>query len=230
MKKISLYIFSGLGTDERIFRNIHFPEFVDVHFVTWKKPERKESLEKYIDLLLEEFDLTNPIVLLGLSFGGVVVQEVSKKINPLATIIISSLSTSQEMPWYFRMYGNLKLNKITPFGFLKSLSFFSNRIFGAKSSDSKKLIREIMHDADLTLVKWQIEKILSWRSEKPPLNFFHLHGDSDKLLPLKNKNVNAIIRGGTHLMIYNNAAEIEKIIERQLEKDYREFNALKQLP
>ncbi len=217
MKKISLYIFSGLGTDERIFKNIHFPEFVEVHFIAWKKPLTKETLEEYIERLLKEFDLSKPIVLVGLSFGGVVAQEISKKINPLQTIIISSISSSQEIAWHFRVYGNLRLYQITPFRLLKFANFFINWFFGAKRSEEKKLMADIIRDADISLLKWSVKQILLWRSDKFPKNIFHIHGDHDRLLPLKNKNVDAIIKGGGHLMIYNRAEEIGNILKKQLE-------------
>jgi pimeloyl-ACP methyl ester carboxylesterase len=223
VKRFSLYIFSGLGTDERVFRNIHFPDFVDVHFVPWKKPLPKETLEEYIDRTLKEFDLTKPIVLIGLSFGGVVAQEISRKINPLGTIIISSISVSSELRGLFRLYGNLRLNRITPFRLLQRFHFGANWIFGAYNKEDKKLIDEVIRIGNIPLVKWSVEQILSWRREKQIANLFHLHGDNDKMLPLKNKNVNAIIKGGGHLMIYNRAEEVEIILRKQLERILEEL-------
>lgn len=213
MGKTALYIISGLATDERVFKNIHFPEFVEVHFIAWKKPLRKETLEEYIDRLLKEIDHTKPIVLIGLSFGGLVAQEMAKKINPFETVIISSIISAKEIPWYFRLIGRLKLNRIFPFGFFKFPNFFVNWIFGAKSREDKKLLAEILRDADTSLIRWSVEQLLSWRSENKSENIFHIHGTKDKLLPLKNKNADAIITGGGHLMVFNKADEVEIILE-----------------
>jgi pimeloyl-ACP methyl ester carboxylesterase len=211
MQKTAVYIISGLATDERIFRNIHFPEFVEVHFIAWKKPLRRETLNEYTDRLLKEFDLSKPIVLLGLSFGGVIVQEIAKKINPLSIILVSSISLSGQIPWYFKLYGNLKLNRITPFGLLSFSNFFVNWIFGAKSKEDKKLLAGILKDADISLVKWSVEQLLNWKKETRSENIFHIHGDNDKLLPLP-KNADVIISGGGHLMIFNKAEEVEIIL------------------
>jgi pimeloyl-ACP methyl ester carboxylesterase len=226
LKKISAYIFSGLGTDERIFRNIHFQEFAETYFVAWKKPFPKETLERYVDRLLKEFDLTKPIILIGLSFGGVVAQEAAKKINPLQTIIISSISSHKELPWYFRLCRSLKLYRITPFRLLKFANKSVNWFFGAKRKEDKKLMAGIIQDADVSLLKWSVEQLLLWRNEISLMNLFHIHGDSDKLLPLKNKKVDVVIKGGTHLMIYNRAEEIEKILKEQLSLQNGEFNNL----
>lgn len=218
MEKLSLYIFSGLATDERIFRNIHFPENAEVHHIAWKIPLPKETLEEYIDRLLKEIDLSKPIILLGLSFGGMIAQEMAKKINPQRTIIISSIISAKELPWYFRYVGNIKANRIVPFGALKFSNFGLNWIFGAKTSEDKKLLAEIIKDANVLLLKWSVEQILNWKSKSPVPNLFRIHGDDDKLLPLKNNKADVIIKGGGHLMIYNKAEEIENILEEQLSK------------
>lgn len=216
MEKIALYIISGLATDERVFKNIHFPEFVEVHFIAWKKPLRKETLDAYVDRLIKEIDQSKPFVLLGLSFGGVIAQEMAKKIDPLETVIISSITSAKEIPWYFRLVGKLKLNRIFPFGFFKFPNFFINWIFGAKTRDDKKLLAGILRDADTSLIRWSVEQLLSWRSENKPESIFRIHGTNDKLLPLKNKNADAIINGGGHLMVYNKAEDVELIIESVL--------------
>ncbi len=218
MKKFSLYVISGLCADERMFQRIHFPEYADVHFVKWEKPLTNESLENYITRLLQKFDLTKPVVLLGLSFGGVVVQEVARKINPKGTIIISSISSPREMPWYFRMAQRVGLYRIAPFGLLRSMSAFARRIFGATQDDTKKLLAQYSKECDVDLLKWSVKQILLWRGEKCPGNFFHIHGSSDRLLPLKNKNVDAVIEGGGHFMVYEQGEKIEIILGEQLER------------
>lgn len=216
MARVNLYVFSGLGTDERIFRNIHFAEFCEVHHIAWKKPLRKETLDHYVDRLLEEVDSAKPFVFTGLSFGGLIAQEAAKKLPPLQTIIISSISSPKEISWYFRFAGKLKLNRLAPFRLLKFANRSVNRIFGAKRGEDKKLMAEIIRDADVDLLRWSVEKLLSWKNENPVKNLFHIHGDKDRLLPLKNKKVNVIVKGGTHLMIYNQAEEVEKAIANQL--------------
>jgi pimeloyl-ACP methyl ester carboxylesterase len=199
-----------------MFQRIHFPDDVDVHFLRWEKPLKNESLDHYTDRLLEKFDLSKPIVLFGLSFGGVVMQEIAKKINPECTIIISSLSGSREMPWYFKLIGALRLHRILPLRLVKSMRSFARKLFGATTNETKKLLEQYSKQADIDLLKWSINQILSWRSEKPPAKFFHIHGSNDHLLPLKNKNVNAIIKGGGHFMVYEQAKEVEVILNEQL--------------
>lgn len=200
-----------------MFQRIQFPDYVEVHFVKWEKPLKNESLNHYIDRLLKHFDLTKPIVLIGLSFGGVVIQEIAKKINPLHTIIISSISCSKEFPWYFRLAGNLCLHRITPFRFLKWANVIGQRIFGTKSTASRTLLEQYSKESDMDLLKWSVAQIIDWRSEKSYARFFHIHGSNDRLLPLKNKNGVAIVEGGGHFMVFEQAKEVEVILKEQFE-------------
>ncbi len=42
----TVYVFSGLGADERVFHNINFGEHNVIH-VKWIKANEKESIEAY---------------------------------------------------------------------------------------------------------------------------------------------------------------------------------------
>jgi pimeloyl-ACP methyl ester carboxylesterase len=209
LSNFSLYIFSGLCADERIFQRIHFPDYVDVHFVKWIKPQKNETMDHYLDRLLIDFDLSKPIVLMGLSFGGVVAQEMSKKIKVERVIIISSLSRPSEMPWYFRFAARIRLHRIAPFGLIRSMSTFARRVFGATTDETKILLAQYSKECDVDLLKWSIQQILSWKGENIRERPYHIHGTNDRLLPLKNKAVNFAIKGGGHFMVYENAELIE---------------------
>lgn len=213
MQKLALYIVSGLATDERVFQHIHFPASTEVHHIAWKIPLRNETLDAYVDRMIKEIDQSKPFVLLGLSFGGVMVQEMAKKINPLETIIISSIRSAKELPSYFRVIGKLKLNRIFPFGFFKFPNFIVNWFFGAKSRDDKNLMAGILRDADTSLIKWSVEQLLAWKNEKPDETIFRIHGSRDRLLPLGKNKTDALVSGGGHLMVYNKAEDIEIILD-----------------
>ncbi|MEO5644365.1 MAG: alpha/beta hydrolase [Bacteroidia bacterium] len=216
MQKIHTYIFSGLGVDERVFQRIHFPENVEVHFVKWKTPVRSnESLDEYI-LRLVTIEINQPVILIGLSFGGIVAQQLAKKINPALTIIISSVSSPKELPWYFKLSGRLHLDRVTPFRLMKFPNFITNWIFGAKSREDKKLLQQIIRESDNKIIRWSVRQILNWKGATVAV--YHIHGTKDRLLPLKNVNVNAKVKDGGHFMVYNKAEEIERILEEQLSK------------
>lgn len=62
-----VYIFSGLGADETVFRHLDFSGF-ETTFIRWITPTGNESIESYARRLLAQITTVQPI-LLGLSFG-----------------------------------------------------------------------------------------------------------------------------------------------------------------
>jgi hypothetical protein len=63
-----LYIFSGLGADERAFQRLDFSGF-STTFINWVIPQDTDTIEHYVTRLLDQITTTKP-TLIGLSFGG----------------------------------------------------------------------------------------------------------------------------------------------------------------
>src|SRR5436190_18262313 len=122
MKQI--FIFSGLGADERVFKYLEFPG-CKTTFIKWAVPIENETLQEYAKRLTEQITLEKP-VLIGLSFGGIVATEVSKLIDTEKLILIASAKTFKEIPFYFRIAGKLNLHKLLPANSLKQQSVVSN--------------------------------------------------------------------------------------------------------
>lgn len=206
MKEI--YVLSGLGADERAFRSVDFSTY-KVNFVQWISPQADESIEHYAERLLSQIHSERP-KLLGLSFGGMMAVEISKLIETEKIILISSAKTKNEVPFYFRWAGFLRLNSIVPIALLKKSNLLTNWFFGATDHETKKLLKTILDDTDPIYLKWAIHQIVNWRNEYTPKNLTHVHGSSDKLLPLK--NCDFTIENGGHLMILNKAEEISSLL------------------
>ena len=94
---MKIYAFSGLGTDERIFRQLALDH--ELIPVKWINPLPKEKLSSYAQRLGEQIDQSEPFALLGVSFGGMLVSELVKTLNPEKVILISSASTRFELPY-----------------------------------------------------------------------------------------------------------------------------------
>lgn len=127
-----LYIFSGLGADERVFQRLDFSDYRTT-FVTWILPQENETIEHYATRLLDQIRATKPI-LIGLSFGGLIAVEIAKQIDTEKVILIASAKTKNEIPFYYRFAGKLRLHKLIPTQFLKSANLFMNWLFGANST------------------------------------------------------------------------------------------------
>lgn len=105
----TVYIFSGLGVDRRVFDRIDFKD-LDVKFIDWIDPIKNETLQNYAKRISRKITSENPI-LIGLSFGGMIAVEISKILNTKKIILIASAKNKYELPFIYRLFG-IESNKI----------------------------------------------------------------------------------------------------------------------
>lgn len=209
-----LYIFSGLGADERVFQLLDFSGF-STTFIKWIVPQDKETIEQYATRLLDQITTTKP-TLIGLSFGGLIAVEVAKQIDTEKVILIASAKTKNEIPFYYRFAGQLKIHRLLPTRLLKSSNFVTNWFFGTSSTFDKQLLKQILIESDPTFLKWAIDKVARWTNQTQTKNLFHIHGTSDRILPLSFLKCNYTIKNGGHLMTLNKADELNQILRQQI--------------
>jgi pimeloyl-ACP methyl ester carboxylesterase len=210
-----LYIFSGLGADERVFQLMNFFEF-SPNFIKWIPPTKDETIESYASRIRSQINSPNAI-LIGLSFGGIMAIEVAKLIETEKVIIVASAKTKSEIPFYFRLIGKLRLLKLVPVSFLKKYNFITSWFFGAKKKSEKILLKQILKDTDPVFLKWALEKVIYWENKNERKNIFHIHGTLDRILPIRFVKSDCLIEKGGHFMTLSHSEEISNILNKALQ-------------
>lgn len=213
-----LYIFSGLGADESIFQKIDF-NFSAYHFtfVQWIVPEKNETIESYAKRLVKEQVYLEKPILIGLSFGGMIALEVAKQIDTKKVIIIASAKNKYEIPFYFRLIGKIRLHRLVPAWLLKKPNWFLYWLFGVTNRFDRQLLKQTLINTEPKFLKWAIDKIVRWQNRQVVQNVTHIHGTSDRILPLYFVNCDIKIENGGHLMILNKAEELMNILIKEIE-------------
>jgi len=213
MKK-HIYCISGLGADEKIFTHLHIKGY-ELRYIPWIRPHKKERIEGYAKRMSEHIK-DDSAILLGVSFGGMMGIEIAKQ-RPLHKLfIVSSVKSAGEMPRWMKAAGALKLDKILPTRLHRYTEKIDNARLGVSTKEEKEMVRTYRKNADLVFVDWAITQILNWKNNWQPANIIHIHGDRDKIFPVKKINPTCIIEEGTHMMIYNRAREISEYIQKEL--------------
>ena len=207
-----IYIFSGLGVDQRVFDNIDFGN-LDVEFIDWIEPLKNESLDSYAKRIAQNLTVPNPS-LIGLSFGGMVAVEISKILQTKKIVLIASAKTKSELPEIYQVAGKLKINKLIPNQLLKKQNFITNWCFGLEIKSEKQLLKRILKDTNPNFLSWAINEILNWKNEVQLNNCLHIHGNKDRIIPIHNIKADFVIENGGHFMTVNKAEEIERIIKQ----------------
>lgn len=217
MKKPGCYIFSGLGADERVFDKIDFGTFSPV-FIPWEPVDPEESFESYVRQLCIHVKAENPI-LIGISFGGIVAQEMSTLFENCPVLILSSVRTRSELPLLMRFFGKSGLHKLIPIKQVLKNTSINHWFFGTKTASEKKLLDQILADSDPVFTKWAIRQITNWtRTEPVPAKVLHIHGDNDHIFKIGNVHPDYIIPGGTHFMTVSQHKEVSQAIQAALDK------------
>lgn len=215
--KFHVYFIPGMAAGKEIFRNISLPEaHYETHVLEWLIPEKKESLVHYANRMAKNVTEPNAI-LIGVSFGGVVAQEMNSIINLRKLIIISSVKTRDEFPQRLKMAKRTLAYKLIPTSLVLSATDLTRFAIGPKTEKRLKLYQEYLHVRDKQYLDWAIENMVSWDRKKADKNVVHLHGDKDIVFPIKNISDCKIIKGGTHIMLLNKGRviteELIKVIE-----------------
>lgn len=211
-----IYCISGLGADERVFHKIQ-PDGFKMHFIQWQLPEKNESIDAYAAKLTSQIHHENPI-LIGISFGGIMCTEIARHINPELIIIISSIKTNAEMPLWMRLSGKLKLNRLFPMRSFKLIEPLEDYNLGVQSPEEKEMVHAYRKNVDQRYTNWAIQVILNWKNNAAPENLYHIHGDNDRIFPIKKIKADYTIAKGGHLMILNKSDEVNKCIDLILGK------------
>jgi pimeloyl-ACP methyl ester carboxylesterase len=202
----NIYCISGLGTDEQVFRNISLPGTRFVH-LQWLNHEPKESLAAYSNRMAAQISEPDPIII-GLSFGGMIAIEIARQQSVKKLIIISGVKTSRELPRWMRVAGKWQMHKWLPVRSNVLTERYDNRMLGITTEEEKKIANAYRKSLDKKFQAWAIDHILTWKNEWYPDGTVHIHGDKDKMFPIRNINASHVVRNGTHMMIYNKAEVI----------------------
>lgn len=208
---------SGLGFDERIFSNLEITN-ADIEYLKWLEPDDNETLTNYVKRISEQIEVTEqPIILLGHSFGGIIVQEISKLIPVNKIILLSSVKSEYEMPLRIRTMKFLPLYKfLNKDLILKSFPVWA-RLFGYNSEKGRNLFKEMISNSSNNYLRWSLKTISEWKQTNKKLpELIQIHGTRDKTFPLKFIKRPIIVEDGSHFMVYSKAEEVSRIINNTL--------------
>ncbi len=201
---IKVYMMPGMAANPAIFERIQLPEdeFESI-WLSWKIPKQEESFSTYAQRMCVDIPKDVPIVLMGVSFGGVLVQEMSKYLNVKRLIIISSVKTKHELPTRMKVARDTAVYKVLPTSLLDYIYQIEKLPLGNLIKKRLKLYQQYLSVNDKDYLDWAIEKMLCWEQDRPIPGTIHIHGDEDLVFPIKNIKQCIIIPKGTHIMILN---------------------------
>jgi pimeloyl-ACP methyl ester carboxylesterase len=201
MSKIHVYFMPGLAASSAIFERIELSdELFEMHLLEWEIPLPKESLGDYAKRIADKITHKMP-VLVGVSFGGILVQEIAAHIQTKKVIIISSVKSNTEFPRRLKLAKTTKAYKLIPMNLILNLENLAKFSFGEKINQKLKLYEKFLSVRDIGYLEWAVEKVILWDRTAIDESVIHIHGDLDDVFPIKNIKQCTIVKGATHILI-----------------------------
>ncbi len=203
--KIHVYFMPGMAANPSIFKHIHLPtDIFESHLLEWFVPSKNMSLVDYAREMNTLIVHENP-VLIGVSFGGMLVQEMAKLIAVRKTIIISSVKDASELPRRMHFAKHTKIHKILPTGLVNNVELLAKYAFGETVTKRLALYEEYLSLRDKRYIDWSIDQMVNWQQSERPDNLVHIHGENDPVFPIRNIKDCILVKKGTHTMIIHRA-------------------------
>ncbi len=200
---IHVYLMPGMAASPKIFEHIILPKNqFKLHYLEWSIPLSNESLTDYAERLSRNISHDN-IVLLGVSFGGVLVQEMRKFVSIRKLIIVSSVKSMHELPKKMLIVKATKAYLLAPTQLASKIDVFEKYAFGKNIQKRLELYKKYLSVNDSGYLSWAIKQMVCWEQKVAIPDIIHIHGDSDPVFPIKHIKDCIVIKGGTHIAIIN---------------------------
>ena len=213
-----VFAFSGLGADERLFSRLNIPG-LDLHAIRYAPPTYMETIQEYTERIAKILSPTPDDIYLGVSFGGMIAAELANIQKPKRTIIISSLTSSDQFPKLFGKINNPTTRLLLTKGSRRLLLPMIGWLNGLKSKEDRSLLKQMALDTDPRFMRWGMQQLIEWQAPDDIGELVHIHGTKDRMIPYQNVSPTHTIEGGSHFMILDRAEEISRLIEKAVRSE-----------
>ena len=198
-----VYLMPGMAANPTIFEHIKLPEDqFEIHWLEWMIPQKKETLESYAKRMILNIKHDN-VVLLGVSFGGILVQEMSKHMTFKRLFVVSSVKSKHELPKRMKVMKYTKAYKLLPTQLVSNIDFLAKYAFGETVTKRIELYKKYLSVSDKYYLDWAIENVIEWDQDAPNEDAIYIQGDKDAVFPHSCVGNCIVLKGGTHVMVIN---------------------------
>src|SRR6218665_3052485 len=213
VSQTTIYLFPGQGSDERIFSQLQFDSAYRIVHVKYPVPEKGTTLPDFAKIIAGQIDTTNAdYIFIGVSLGGMICSELSRRYQPIKTIIISSARCRSELPFRYRFQKYIPLYKLLPAFMIKGGALFLQPLVEPDRRRYKAIFKSMLKSKSPKYLKRTIAMIVNWDKQEPEKGIIHIHGSRDHTLPARHVHADTLIKGGSHMMTLTRHEEINVLL------------------
>ena len=206
-----------MGADERLFEPQRQAglEFESPSLIAAR---RSETLADYAARMRDAIDLAGPCVIGGVSFGGMLACEMGRICGARCVILIASCRNRNGLSRQYRLLE--WFSRLVPDPLIQRRAVVSGRVLSALErldESQRQLVMQMSRDVAVPQLRRIARMILGWQAPaRYPCPVYHIHGDADRIIPLRRVEPDEIIPGGGHLINMTHTEQVNGFITRCL--------------
>lgn len=208
-----LILLSGMGADARVFAP-QLTRFPQLQVPEWIPPTPNESMAEYAKRFASQIDPGKRCYIGGASFGGMIAMEMMQHLDVEGCFLIGSVRKPSELPPVVRALRMIApAAKVFPYGGVKLMLRLARLVFKPILSRSLQSVMMQAENADSAFMRWAMFALLSWKTipnETAPV--YHIHGEKDRVLPVRYTSPTHIIPGGGHPISMRHGKAVNEFI------------------
>lgn len=210
-----LYLIPGMGTTKEVFKYLDF-KGDNVHYLEFPEPLKDETLKEYSARMAEVISDKDENILIGMSMGGFVAQEISliKKVDKL--ILISCYTEGQDWQIMLELVKKFNLTEFMIDRAFKDIVLGALTIMPNYSKTEKEFFIKMAKLFSANYYKFAAKELVNWKPVKITCPIVKIHGTKDELFPISKVNADYIVKGGGHLMVVNCSEEINEYLKQAI--------------
>jgi pimeloyl-ACP methyl ester carboxylesterase len=223
MTEKHLYLLPGLGAQSAIYERIRWPESWQVTHLEWMEPLPNESLSAYAKRWVAQIDCPKPI-LMGVSLGGMVAQEMALHCQAECVILLSSVQDPAHMGRWLKTLKYTQFYRLTPYLIaLLPHPFLQILMAGRMKLNHQKWFNRYMRQRSFRYLSWALNVVFTWQQKDVNCPVYAIKGDRDIIFPLQPHEI--VLPKAGHLAILTHAPLISSLLPKLMADHEKSRNA-----
>ncbi len=218
-----LVLVPGLGADARVF-GPQLKAFPDALAPGWIPPRPREPFAAYAERLAATIDRSRPLVLAGISMGGMLALEMARHLPATRVALIASCTHPRSVGPVMRSLE--AVSRPWPPWSVEWLKYFAPLVMGRGGTvppEGRRLLIQMAKDTPASFIRWGGRAIFEWPGRADPgVPLAHLHGARDRVIPLRRVRPTRVIREGSHVLNLSHPDEVIAFLREALEQSARD--------
>lgn len=205
-----ILLLTGMTPDARIYKRL-FELLPTASVVPWIVPAERECIQDYARRLADSISVRDDVVVCGVSFGGIIAQELAVRLNAKACVVISSVRTVRQLPPWFRMLRPLAIGPVE--AILGAVGLAANFCPARLRTNSTARLTKFAAKTG-AWHRWATAAVLRWVPSRDltKVRIVQVHGSHDTTFPMRYVRPDVVIANGGHVLPLTHPTEIAAVL------------------